>query len=151
MSKPNSLCSADHLAKTALFAEWAPAALKGFQALAGGAFAAGALSVQDKEIIAFACAHVLRCPYCIDYHHGLATQAGATRNELTEAVWVAIAMAAQAPLAHAAIALRLLDGASAATSTPATHPVRSRPCAPRRQRHWTAIRRCSPRPSRPAP
>jgi AhpD family alkylhydroperoxidase len=112
MSKPNSLCSADHLAKTALFAEWAPAALKGFQALAGGAFAAGALSVQDKEIIAFACAHVLRCPYCIDYHHGLATQAGATREALTEAVWVAIAMAAQAPLAHAAIALRLLDGAS---------------------------------------
>ena len=94
MSKPNSLCSADHLAKTALFAEWAPAALKGFQALAGGAFAAGALSVQDKEIIAFACAHVLRCPYCIDYHHGLATQAGATREALTEAVWVAIAMAA---------------------------------------------------------
>ncbi len=110
MSKPDSLCSASHLAKTALFAEWAPAALKGFQALASGAFAAGALSVKDKEIIAFACAHVLRCPYCIDYHHGLATGAGATRDELTEAVWVAIAMAAQAPLAHAGIALRLLDG-----------------------------------------
>ena len=113
MSTPDSLCSASHLAKTALFAQWAPAALKGFQALAGGAFAAGALSVKDKEIIAFACAHVLRCPYCIDYHHGLATGAGATRAELTEAVWIAIAMAAQAPLAHAGIAFRLLDGEKA--------------------------------------
>ncbi len=112
MSKIDSLCSASHLAKTALFAQWAPEALKGFQALAGGAFAPGALTVQEKEVIAFGCAHVLRCPYCIDYHHGLATQAGATRAALTEAVWVAIAVAAQAPLAHAAIALRLLDGES---------------------------------------
>jgi len=110
MSKIDSLCSAGHLAKTALFAQWAPQALKGFQALAGGAFAPGALSVLQKEVIAFACAHVLRCPYCIEYHHGLATGAGAGREALTEALWIAIAMAAQAPLAHASIALRLLDG-----------------------------------------
>jgi len=110
MSKIESLCSAGHLAKTALFAQWAPEALKGFQALAAGAFTPGALSVREKEVIAFGCAHVLRCPYCIEYHHGLATQAGATRGALTEAVWVAIAMAAHAPLAHASIALRLLDG-----------------------------------------
>ena len=75
--------------------------------------------MKDKEIIAFACAHVLRCPYCIDYHHGLATGAGASREELTEALWVAIAMAAQAPLAHAAIALRLLDGEAGGDFYPA--------------------------------
>ena len=110
MSKVDHLCSADHLAQTAHYADWAPQALKGFQALAGGAFAAGALSVREKEIIAFGCAHVLRCPYCIDYHHRLGTEAGATRAELTEALWVAIAVAAHAPFAHASIALRLLDG-----------------------------------------
>jgi AhpD family alkylhydroperoxidase len=110
MGKVDSLCSAGHLAATAQFAQWAPQALEGFQALASGAFASGALSVREKELIAFGCAHVLRCPYCIDYHHGLATGAGASRSELTEAVWVAIAMAAAPPLAHASIALALLDG-----------------------------------------
>lgn len=110
MSSIDSLCSPSHLAKTALFAQWAPKALQGFQALAAGAFAAGELSVKDKELIAFACAHVLRCPYCIDYHHGLATGAGATREALTEAIWVGIAVAANGPLAHASIAMRLLDG-----------------------------------------
>jgi AhpD family alkylhydroperoxidase len=112
MGKVDSLCSAGHLAATARFAQWAPRGLAGFQALAGGAFAAGALSVREKEIIAFGCAHVLRCPYCIDYHHGLATGAGASRTELSEAVWVAIALAAAPPLAHASIALSLLDGAA---------------------------------------
>lgn len=107
---PDSLCSAGHLAQTARYADWAPEALEGFQALATHAFAAGTLSVREKEIIAFGCAHALRCPYCIDYHHGLATKAGATRDELVEAVWVAIAVAAHAPYAHASLALRLLNG-----------------------------------------
>ena len=110
MSKVDHLCAADHLAQTARYADWAPQALKGFQALAGGAFAPGALSVREKEIIAFGCAHTLRCPYCIDYHHKLGTEAGASRAELIDALWVAIAVAAHAPLAHASIALRLLDG-----------------------------------------
>lgn len=110
MANVDHLCSATHLAQTARYAEWAPEALRGFQALAGGAFADGALSVRDKEIIAFGCAHALRCPYCIDYHHELATKAGATRAELVDALWVAIAVAAHAPYAHASLALRLLDG-----------------------------------------
>ena len=109
MRKIESLSSASHLAKTALFAQWAPQALQGFQALAASAFAPGALSVKEKELIAFGCAHVLRCPYCIDYHHGLATRAGATRTELVEALWVGVSVAANGPLAHAAIAMRLLN------------------------------------------
>jgi len=107
---PDSLCSAAHLTQTTRYADWAPDALKGFQALATHAFAAGALSVREKEIVAFGCAHALRCPYCIDYHHGLATKAGATRDELVDAVWVAIAVAAHAPYAHASLALRLMNG-----------------------------------------
>lgn len=110
MANVEHLCCPAHLAQTARYATWAPGALQGFQALAGGAFADGALSLREKEIIAFGCAHVLRCPYCIDYHHDLATKADATRAELVEALWVAIAVAAHAPYAHASIALRLLDG-----------------------------------------
>ena len=49
MTKPASLCSAEHLAKTALFAEWAPAALKGFQALAGGAATTGRQRILDIQ------------------------------------------------------------------------------------------------------
>ena len=108
--KVTALSAAGHLAKTAHFARWAPEALKGFQALAEGAFAPGALSVTEKEVIAFGCAHALRCPYCIDYHHGLAVKAGATRNMLTESIWVAIAVAAHGPAAHASLAMRYFDG-----------------------------------------
>lgn len=108
--KVSSLSAPGHLAKTAHFGRWAPDALKGFQGLAEGAFSAGALSVADKEVIAFGCAHALRCPYCIDYHHGLAGKAGVTRGMLSESIWVAIAVAAHAPAAHASLAMRYFDG-----------------------------------------
>jgi AhpD family alkylhydroperoxidase len=40
-----------------------------------------------KQLIAVAVAHVTQCPYCIQVHTKAARRAGATAQELIEAVW----------------------------------------------------------------
>ena len=110
MRKPDSLSHPSHLEKVALYEQWAPGPLQAFRNLAEQCFANGALSTQDKELIAVGCAHVLRCPYCIDHHINLASQAGAEKPALAEAIWVGIAMGAGACYAHAAVALQTMAG-----------------------------------------
>lgn len=112
MAKLESLSRSDYLAKVGLYEKWAPAAFAAFNEFAGATFADGALSNKEKEIIAVGCAHSLRCPYCIDYHIKLARGAGASKEELGEAIWVAIAMGAGACFAHAAVAVKTLNGQS---------------------------------------
>lgn len=110
MSKLDSLSHPSHLEKVGLFEQWAPGPLQAFRNLAEQCFADGALSTQDKELIAVGCAHVLRCPYCIDHHIDLAQQAGAGKLALAEAIWVGIAMAAGACYAHASVAMQTMAG-----------------------------------------
>jgi AhpD family alkylhydroperoxidase len=71
-------------------------------------FADGELPGKTKELIAVACAHVTRCPYCIDAHTRRAVRAGATEGEIAEAIFVAAAMSAGASMAHACIAMESL-------------------------------------------
>lgn len=68
-------------------------------------FAPGILGTKTKELLAVACAHITRCPYCIDAHVARALKAGATPEELAEAIFVATAMSAGAALAHSCIAM----------------------------------------------
>ncbi len=112
MPKLDSLSRSEYIAKVGLYEKWAPAAFAAFNKFAGAAFADGVLSNKDKEVIAVGCAHSLRCPYCIDYHIKLALEAGASKDEMAEAIWVAIAMGAGACFAHAAVAMRTLNGVS---------------------------------------
>ena len=72
-------------------------------------FAEGALSIKVKELIAVACAHITRCPYCIDGHVKRAKKAGATEEEIAEAIFVATAMSAGASIAHSRIAMNALE------------------------------------------
>jgi AhpD family alkylhydroperoxidase len=72
-------------------------------------FAAGALSAKTKQIIAVAVAHVTQCPYCIKGHTKAAVRAGATPEELMEAIWVAAEMRAGGAYAHSAISLSTLE------------------------------------------
>ena len=58
-----------------------------------------------KQIIAVAVAHVTQCPYCIRGHTRAALRAGATQNELMEAIWVAAEMRAGGAYAHSALML----------------------------------------------
>jgi AhpD family alkylhydroperoxidase len=67
-----------------------------FDAFSKAAFADGALPAKIKQIIAVAAAHVTQCPYCIKGHTAAALRAGATAQELMEAVWVAAEMRAGA-------------------------------------------------------
>jgi AhpD family alkylhydroperoxidase len=63
---------------------------------------AGKLSGKFKEIIAVAVAHATQCPYCIDVHTKNAVKAGATNEELSEAVMVTSALLAGGAYAHIA-------------------------------------------------
>jgi AhpD family alkylhydroperoxidase len=77
-------------------------------------FAAGALPVKTKQIIAVAVAHVTQCPYCIRGHTKAALHHGATAEELMEAIWVAAEMRAGGAYAHSALALDEIDQAQRA-------------------------------------
>jgi AhpD family alkylhydroperoxidase len=72
-------------------------------------FEAGALDVKTKELIAVAAAHVTQCPFCIDAHTKRAQKAGASEAEVAEAAFVAMALGAGGPFAHAAIAMGALE------------------------------------------
>jgi AhpD family alkylhydroperoxidase len=72
-------------------------------------FEEGTLSIKVKELIAVACAHITRCPYCIDSHVQKAKQAGATDEEISEVIFVAVAMNAGASFAHSCISMDSLN------------------------------------------
>jgi AhpD family alkylhydroperoxidase len=82
-----------------------------FQAFSKSVFADRALSSKTKQLIAVAVAHVTQCPYCITGHTKAAQRAGATPEELMEAVWVAAEMRAGGAFAHSALMLTALKAA----------------------------------------
>ena len=95
-------------ARTALAPETAAA----FQAFSRQVFAEGALAAKTKQIIAVAVAHVTQCPYCIKGHTRAALRAGASDEELMEAIWVAAEMRAGGSYAHSLLAVAEMDAAS---------------------------------------
>jgi AhpD family alkylhydroperoxidase len=90
----------------------APDVQAAFDAFSKAAFAEGALSAKMKQVIAVAVAHVTQCPYCIKGHTKAALRAGATQEELMEAIWVAAEMRAGGAYAHAALALETMEEAA---------------------------------------
>ena len=86
----------------------APEAAEAFKAFGKAVFRDGALDRRTKELIAVAVAHVTQCPYCIEGHTRAATRAGATPEQVMEAIWVAAEMRAGAAFAHSALALTTL-------------------------------------------
>lgn len=86
-----------------------PEAEAAFQAFSKAVFSDGALSGKTKQLIAVAVAHVTQCPYCITGHTKAAQRAGATPQELMEAVWVAAEMRAGGAFAHSTLMLSTLE------------------------------------------
>ena len=86
-----------------------PDADAAFQAFSKAVFAEGALDVRTKQLIAVALAHVTQCPWCIEGHVKAARRAGASNEQIMEAIWVAAEMRAGAAFAHSVKALDLLD------------------------------------------
>lgn len=81
--------------------EHASTAMKAFRAMDAAAFAEGALSVQQKQLIALAVALTTQCPYCLELHVNAARDAGANDKELAEVALIAAAMRAGAAITHA--------------------------------------------------
>ena len=79
----------------------APDLMKAFWAFDKAAFADGALTVQQKQVIAVAVALTTQCPYCIELHTNAARAAGASDAQLTEAAVVAAAIRAGGSITHA--------------------------------------------------
>ena len=96
----------------------APETHDAFQALSAKVFADGALPSKTKQVIAVAVAHVTQCPYCIQGHTKAALRAGATPQELMEAIWVAAEMRAGAAYAHSSIALTVIGDGEARQQKP---------------------------------
>ena len=67
----------------------------------------GTIDLKTRQLIAVAVSMSTKCPYCIDTHTREAVRAGATREELVEASWVASAVEAGGAASHALLALRL--------------------------------------------
>ena len=89
--------------------ELAPQIHEAFEAFGKAVFAEGALPEQTKQLIAVAVAHVTQCPYCIQGHSKLARRAGASDEQIMEAIWVAAEMRAGGAYAHATVALEALE------------------------------------------
>ena len=96
--------------------ELAPEISAAFHALSQKVFAAGALPVKTKQIIAVAVAHVTQCAYCIRGHTKAALREGASDAELMEAIWVAAEMRAGGSYAHSLLAIEEMEHAASAPS-----------------------------------
>lgn len=69
----------------------------------------GAIPRKYRELIAIAVSATTQCPYCIESHAKAAQAAGATREEVVEASFIAAALRAGAAATHGAMALKFFD------------------------------------------
>ena len=88
--------------------------MKAFGLMSQGASKPGALDAKTKELIAFALSVSSRCDPCITYHAKAASKLGATREEVNEALGMAIYMGAGPSVMYAAQALEAFDQYEAA-------------------------------------
>jgi AhpD family alkylhydroperoxidase len=87
-----------------------PDTVRGYMTLGGANAQTSKLGEKTRQLISLACAVTTRCDGCITVHTDLALKAGATKEEISEALGVAVAMNAGAALIYS---LRVLDAAEA--------------------------------------
>ncbi len=88
-----------------------PDTVRGYMALGGAGEKTGHLDSKTRELIALAVAISLRCDGCITVHTDAARKLGVTREEIAEALGVAISVNAGAALVYST---RTLDAFAAA-------------------------------------
>jgi len=87
-----------------------PDILRGYRTLTDAGTRTGHLSGKTRELIALAVAVTARCDGCIVVHTDAALKQGATREEIVEALGVAVAVNAGAALVYST---RVLDAVAA--------------------------------------
>ena len=90
-----------------------PDIVRGYRAISDAGQKTGKLDAKTRELISLAVAVTRQCDGCITVHTEAALKAGATKEELVEALGVAIAVNAGAALVYSA---RTLDAFTAKTS-----------------------------------
>lgn len=93
--------------------EQVPDAMAGFSALSKGAMKSGALSEAHKELIALAIGVAGHCDGCIGFHAKALARLGVPREQVMEALAVAVYMGGGPSLMYAADAVHALDEFSA--------------------------------------
>jgi len=86
-----------------------PDLMKAFWGFHGAAVGAGALDTKTKELIALAISVAARCDDCIAHHTDDALRAGATREEVADALGVAVLMGGGTSVVYATHAIEALD------------------------------------------
>jgi len=86
-----------------------PDSLGGYLMASGAGAKTGHLDEKTRQLISIAVAVTTRCDGCISVHSQKAVESGATREEIAEALGVAIAMNAGAALVYSARALDAVD------------------------------------------
>ncbi len=101
------------LATIGEIATLSPDTVRGYATLGQAGTKTGRLDTKTRELIALAVAVSLRCDGCITTHTSAAIKAGASKEEITEALGVAIAVNAGAALVYSA---RVMDAFTAKTA-----------------------------------
>lgn len=100
------------LANVGKLAALTPDTVKGYMTASAAGSRTGRLDERTRQLIALAVAVTTRCDGCISIHANEAAKAGATREELAEALGVAVAMNAGAALVYSTRTLEAFDAAS---------------------------------------
>lgn len=87
-------------------AKLSPDTIKGYQSMGAAGQKSDLLGAKVRELIALAVSVTLRCDGCITVHTAAAVKNGATREEITEALGVAVTINAGAALVYSS---RVLD------------------------------------------
>jgi AhpD family alkylhydroperoxidase len=74
--------------------EMLPETAEAFGQMRKSIFKDSYLDVKTKEMIAISCSVLMRCEFCIETHSQRAVAAGATKEEIAEAISVAMFIAA---------------------------------------------------------
>jgi len=95
-------------------AKLSPDTVKGYAQLGQANARGGRLDTKTRELIALAAAISLRCDGCIAVHTAEARKAGATREDIAEALGVAISVNAGAALVYSTRTLDAFDASDKA-------------------------------------
>lgn len=97
------------IASIAQIGKISPDTVRGYRELSDAGAKTGRLDAKTRELIALAVAVTRQCDGCITVHTDAAVKHGATREEIAEALGVAIAVNAGAALVYSA---RVMDAYS---------------------------------------
>ena len=89
-------------------AELQPTMFEKFAEFEDAVYESGSLPRKFKELLAVGITHVTQCDACIAYHTAKAKEAGATDEEVAEAVFVAMSLRAGAAVGHFGTTARTL-------------------------------------------